>query len=96
MTLIVSARLSPLAAELTAGSALVILAPPGARRRLVEQACENELRGEVGAPSDSVGDVAIGEFLQKPLSDLEDRFDLLVTEVVDRNDMARGRLSLCH
>ncbi len=54
------------------------------------------LDGEIGAASDPVGDVAIGKFLQKPLRDLEDRLDLLVAEVVDRNDMARGRQGLGH
>ena len=52
------------------------------------------LDGEIGAAPDPVGDVAIGEFLQKPLGDLEDRLDLLIAEVVDRNDMARERLGL--
>ena len=42
--------------------------------------------------ADAVGDILVGEFLQKPLRDLEDRFDLLIGEVVDRNDVARRRL----
>ena len=48
--------------------------------------------GDIGAASDPVGEVIVGEFLQKPLRDLEDRFDLLIGEVIDRNDVAcRGR-----
>ena len=69
---------------------------PRARRGFVEQARQNGLRGESGAACDPVGDMGVGEFLQKPLRDLEDRLDLLVAEIVDRNDMARGRLGLGH
>src|SRR5580700_9410829 len=54
----------------------------GACRGLVEKACEDASGGEVGATSDPIGDVTIGEFLQKPLGDLEDRLDLLIAEVV--------------
>ena len=67
-----------------------------AGRGLVEQAGENEFRGEVGAARDAVGDVVVGEFLQKPLGDLEDRFDLLIGQVVDRDDVARQRLGFGH
>ena len=69
---------------------------PRARRRLVEQARQDEFGGEIGAAPDAVGDVVVGEFLQKPLRDLEDRLDLLIGEVVDRNDMARRRLGFGH
>ena len=68
----------------------------GARRRLVEQARQDEFGRDVGAAPDPVGDVAVREFLQKPLRDLEDRLDLLIGEVVDRNDMARQRLGFRH
>ena len=67
-----------------------------ARRRLVEQARQDGFRRQIGAAPDPVGDVFVGEFLQKPLGDLEDRLDLLIGEVIDRNDMARRRLGFCH
>jgi hypothetical protein len=40
--------------------------------------------------------VIVGQFPQKPLRDLEDRFDLLIGEVIDRNDMAGRGLRLAH
>ena len=58
--------------------------------RLVEQARQDEFRRDRGAASDPVGDVVVGEFLQKPLRDLEDRLDLLVGQIIDRDDVARS------
>ena len=69
---------------------------PRAGRGLVEQARENEFGGKVGRARDAIGDVVVGEVLQKPLGDLEDRFDLLIGEVVDRDDVARLRLGFAH
>ena len=45
-------------------------------------------RGDIGAASDPVGNVIVGEFLQA-LRDLEDRFDLLIGEVIDQIDVPR-------
>ena len=68
----------------------------GARRRLVEQTRQDEFGRQIGAAPDAVGDVFVGEFRQKPLRDLEDRLDLLIGEVIDRNNMARRRRGFCH
>ena len=103
----VSARLSPLAAELTAGSALVILAPPKPQHgaferqaraggRLVEQARQDGFGRQIGAAPDPVMDFGVGQLLQKPVRDLEDRLDLRIGEVIDRNEMARQRLGFAH
>ena len=51
---------------------------------------------QIGGARDAVGQVVVGEFLQKPLRDLEDRLDLLVGEIVDRDDVARLRLGFAH
>ncbi len=59
---------------------------PGARRRLVEQARQDELGRDVGAAADPVGDILVRQFLQKPLRDLEDRLDLHIGEIVDGDD----------
>ncbi len=67
-----------------------------AGRGFVEQAREDEFGGEIGTARDAIEDVVVGEFLQKPLRDLEDRFDLLIGQVVDRGDMARQRLGFGH
>jgi hypothetical protein len=67
-----------------------------ARRGLVEQARQDEFGGQIGAAPDPVGDVIVGEFLQKALRDLEDRFDLLIGEVVDRSDVPGWRLGFRH
>src|SRR5271155_1773056 len=67
-----------------------------AGRWFVEQARQDEFGRQIGAASDPVGDVLVGEFLQKPLRDLEDRLDLLIGEVIDRNDMARRRRGFRH
>ena len=69
---------------------------PRARRRLVEQARQDEFRRQIGAAPDPVGNIVVGEFLQKPLGDLEDRLDLLIAEIVDRNDMACRRRGFAH
>ena len=69
---------------------------PCARRRLVEQARQDEFGRQIGAAPNPVGDVFVGEFLQKPLRDLEDRLDLLIGEVIDRNNMACRRRGFCH
>ena len=44
----------------------------------------------VGAAPDAVGEVSIGKFLQVPLGDLEDGLDVLVGQIVDRDDVAGG------
>ena len=43
-----------------------------------------------------VTEVTVGQFRQKPLRDLEDRLDLLIREVIDRNDMTGRRQGLGH
>ena len=69
---------------------------PRAGGRLVEQACQDEFRRDRSAAPDPVGDIVVGKFLQKPRRDLEDRFDLLVGQIVDRDDVARERLGFRH
>ena len=69
---------------------------PRARRRLVEQARQDVFRGDADTAPDPVGDIVVRKFPQKPLRDLEDRLDLLIGEIVDRNDMARQRLGFGH
>ena len=69
---------------------------PRARRRLVEQARQDEFGRDAGAASDPVGYVLVRQFLQKPMRDLEDRLDLLIGEIIDRNDVARERLGFRH
>ena len=65
-------------------------------RRLVKQARQDEFGRKIGAAPDPIGHVIVCEFLEKALRDLEDRFDLLIGEVVDRNDVPCRGLSLGH
>jgi hypothetical protein len=41
-------------------------------------------------------DFGVGQLLQKPVRDLEDRLDLRIGEVIDRNEMASQRLGFAH
>ena len=63
---------------------------PRARRRLVEQARQDVVRGDVGAAPDAVGEMLVGQLLQVGLGDVENGLDVLVGQVIDRNDVARG------
>ena len=69
---------------------------PRARRRLVEQARQDEFGRDAGAAPDPVRDIFVLKFLQKPVRDLEDRLDLLVGQIVDRDEVARERLGFRH
>ena len=64
--------------------------------RLIEQARQDGFGRQIGAPPDPVMDFGVGQFLQKPVRDLEDRLDLRIGEVIDRNQMACQRLGFAH
>ena len=61
-------------------------------RGLVEQACQDEVRRDLGAAADAIGEVRVGQFVEIGLGDVEDRLDVLVGQIVDRDDVAGGRM----
>ena len=63
---------------------------PRAGRGLVEQAREDVVRADVGAAADAIGEMLVGQLLQVGLGGVENGLDVLVGQVVDRNDVARG------
>ena len=62
---------------------------PGAGRGLVEQRGQDEIGRHIGAAADPVAEIAIRQLVEIGLGDLEDGLDVLVGEIVDRDDMAR-------
>jgi hypothetical protein len=94
-----SARLSPLAAELVAGSALVMIEPPSrsialskdqarSRAGLEKQRRQDGIGRNPLAAADAVFEPPIPQFVEIGLGDLEYAFDLAVREAVDRHEVA--------
>ena len=62
-----------------------------ARARLVEQARQDRVRRNVGAPPDTIGAGFVGELVQKGLRDREYGLHFPVREIVDGDDVAGRR-----